>query len=119
MVSPSPGSGKTIGYCKTGRWVDLTPIVFQPMEARAGMGHRPFLVISLLSDEERARNIRRIREFVLAHGIRVLNIAGNRAKNCFPGFSDRIKNLLVDALTPLVAAREESHIEPVARLVSA
>jgi len=84
----SPGSDKTIGYCQTGKWVNFT---------ENGRGqYRPVLIITSLREEDKQRNVMKLREFVRDHNVCVLNVAGHREGE-IPSFSFQVKTLLVEA----------------------
>lgn len=84
----SPGTDKTIGYCKTGRWTSKTDSLTL---------HRPVLIITSLSEKKKGRNIERIQKFIKKNNVKILNVAGHRASDEFPSLEHDIKDLLICA----------------------
>lgn len=97
----SVGTDKTIAYCSTGNWP-----IGRPTGPSSDKGsptiprHRPCLVITQLTPE----TPRIIVDFVRAHGVRTLNVAGHRdvtLAEC-PDFAVRVEQLLVEAFTQMM-----------------
>jgi hypothetical protein len=87
-LKASVGTDKTIGYCLTRRWKEVSRF---DIETR----HKPCLVITDLHD---CHNVTRIRQFIRQYKIETLNVAGHRDE-VVEGFSRDIKAVLCEALT--------------------
>ena len=85
----SSGTDNTIGYCLTHRWRHVSRFDIETK-------HKPCLVITDFSDY---KNVSRIREFIKTHKIETLNVAGHRDTVVVKDFTQKIKSLLLEALT--------------------
>jgi hypothetical protein len=87
----SVGTDKTIQYSLTKRW--------GPWTYRDESKYKPTLVISELSNDGFKDRVQRIRQFIIDHNIKILNVAGHReAPLHVPDFSLRVRCTLMEAL---------------------
>jgi hypothetical protein len=98
-LCPSIGTDRTIAYAATGRWGPFSGPTPDPP-------HRPCLVLTNVGGEPFTGDhpaVRAIRDFVIRHSVRILNVAGHRddARAQLPGFTAAVHRLLRVALEPL------------------
>lgn len=100
----SVGTDKTIGYCVTRKWTT----VYDRFAFSRGFikVHRPVLIITdAISLEKhrdevvRQRDAQRLREFLIEHNVKTLNVAGHREDGRDPTWEQRITDFLVFALS--------------------
>jgi len=83
----SPGTDKTIGFIRNGKWEEGAP---QSSDTNV---NGPLLVIT--DPENSLENREKIRNFILRNGIRTVNIAGHGEKS-FPGMEGLVYDMLTD-----------------------
>ncbi len=99
-IKSSPGTDKTIGFCITGKWINVS--INPSYQATV---FKPVLVLTncVLNDtdpnsKEYIDDIYSFCQFLLDHKIRVLNIAGHRQTKFDPTWQQRVRNFLLVAL---------------------
>lgn len=102
----SVGTDKTIGYCVTHKWTT----VYDRFAFSRGfiVQHRPVLILSDAvsldkhQDEViRERDAKQLREFLIEHNVKTLNVAGHREDPRDPTWEKRVFDFLVFALSNL------------------
>lgn len=96
----SVGTGKTIGYCRTGVWK-------YSINESEDSGYRPVLVIDH-KDECRATD--ELVKFISRNTISVLNVAGHR-ESSQPGIERFVRKVLVNTLEPNIKIGDIIKIE--------
>lgn len=102
----SLGTSKTIGYCITHKWTQN----YDHFAFSRGLItlHRPVLIISdaVSLDKHqnqvvRQRDIQQVRDFLIEHNIKTLNVSGHRQEATDPTWEQRVFDFLVAALSDL------------------
>jgi hypothetical protein len=95
-IYDSPGTDKTIGYCRTARWTNPPSNVIRP--------YRPVLIISHsvkredVTIETWKRDAQRLKTFIVDNNVKVLNVAGHRNTSEDPTWQQRVLQFLAYAL---------------------